>query len=105
MSGRVQMRSWGMASADEIPEAGNLYIPRMARRERSGSERKLLRRRIAVLLAAHASMPLTGTIEGLGLGLSLRYTSIRADDRRRIIMPNSTIASQVTINLNDVTSP
>jgi small-conductance mechanosensitive channel len=46
------------------------------------------------------SGPLTGTIESLSLG----YTSIRADDRRKIIVPNSTMASQVTINLNDVTS-
>jgi small conductance mechanosensitive channel len=46
------------------------------------------------------SGPLTGTIEGLSLG----YTSVRADDRRKIIVPNSTMASQVTINLNDVTS-
>jgi len=43
----------------------------------------------------------TGTVETLSLG----YTIIRADDRRKIIVPNSTMATQVTVNLNDVKSP
>jgi small conductance mechanosensitive channel len=47
------------------------------------------------------SGPATGTIESLSLG----YTIIRADDGRKVIVPNSTMASQVTINLNDVKSP
>jgi small conductance mechanosensitive channel len=46
------------------------------------------------------SGPNTGTIESLSLG----YTIIRADDGRKVIVPNSTMASQVTVNLNDVKS-
>ena len=40
----------------------------------------------------------TGTVESLSLG----YTMIRADDERRVIVPNSTMATQITVNLNDV---
>ena len=40
----------------------------------------------------------TGTVESLSLG----YTMIRADDERRVIVPNSTMATQITMNLNDV---
>jgi small-conductance mechanosensitive channel len=43
----------------------------------------------------------TGRVETLSLG----YTVIRADDGRRIIVPNSTMATQVTVNLNDVKLP
>jgi small conductance mechanosensitive channel len=39
----------------------------------------------------------TGTVESLNLG----YTMIRGDDGRRLIAPNSTMATQVTVNLND----
>jgi small conductance mechanosensitive channel len=49
---------------------------------------------------AGPSGPLAGTIESLSLG----YTIVRADDRRKIIVPNSTMASQVTVNLDDVAS-
>jgi small conductance mechanosensitive channel len=42
--------------------------------------------------------PTIGVIESLSLG----YTFIRADDGRKIIVPNSIMASQVTVNLNDV---
>jgi small-conductance mechanosensitive channel len=44
------------------------------------------------------SGPVIGTIESLSLG----YTIVRTDDRRKVIVPNSTMASQVTVNLNDV---
>jgi small conductance mechanosensitive channel len=44
------------------------------------------------------SGPATGTIESLSLG----YTMIRAADGRKVIVPNSTMSSQVTVNLNDV---
>ena len=44
---------------------------------------------------------LSGRIESLGLG----YTIVRGDDGRKIIVPNSTMATQVTINLNDVSEP
>jgi small conductance mechanosensitive channel len=47
------------------------------------------------------SGPLTGTIQSLSLG----YTIVRGDDRRKIIVPNSTMASQVTVNLNDAAAP
>lgn len=40
----------------------------------------------------------TGTVETLSLG----YTMIRADDGRKLVVPNSTMAAQVTVNLNDV---
>jgi small-conductance mechanosensitive channel len=40
----------------------------------------------------------TGTVEALSLG----YTIVRADDGRKVIVPNSTMATQVTVNLNDV---
>jgi small-conductance mechanosensitive channel len=40
----------------------------------------------------------TGTVESLSVG----YTVIRGDDGRKIIVPNSTMATQVTVNLNDV---
>jgi small-conductance mechanosensitive channel len=43
----------------------------------------------------------TGTVESLSLG----YTMIRDDDGRRVIVPNSTMATQVTVNLNDVKAP
>ena len=43
----------------------------------------------------------TGRVETLSLG----YTVIRADDGRRIIVPNSTMATQVTVNVNDVKVP
>lgn len=43
----------------------------------------------------------TGTVENLSLG----YTMIRGDDGRRVIVPNSTMATQVTVNLNDVKGP
>ena len=43
----------------------------------------------------------TGTVESLSLG----YTMIRGDDGRRVIVPNSTMATQVTVNLNDVKGP
>ncbi|HZM27387.1 MAG TPA: mechanosensitive ion channel domain-containing protein [Gemmatimonadales bacterium] len=43
----------------------------------------------------------TGRVESLSLG----YTVIRADDGRKLIVPNSTMASQVTVNLNDVKLP
>ena len=39
-----------------------------------------------------------GTVETLSLG----YTTIRGDDGRQVIVPNSTMATQVTVNLNDV---
>lgn len=39
----------------------------------------------------------TGTVETSSLG----YTMSRAEDGRRIIVPNSTMATQVTVNLND----
>jgi small-conductance mechanosensitive channel len=42
----------------------------------------------------------TGTIERLSLG----YTMVRADDGRMVVVPNSTMATQVTMNLNDVKS-
>ncbi len=41
--------------------------------------------------------PLTGTVESLNLG----YTIIRMEDGRKIIVPNSTMANQTTINLNE----
>jgi len=44
---------------------------------------------------------MTGRVESLSLG----YTIVRADDGRKVIVPNSTMASQVTINLNDVAEP
>jgi small-conductance mechanosensitive channel len=44
------------------------------------------------------SGPVVGTIEALNLG----YTFIRAADGARLIVPNSTMASQVTVNLNEV---
>lgn len=47
------------------------------------------------------SGPATGTIESLSLG----YTTIRADDGRKLIVPNGTMAGQVTVNMNDVKSP
>jgi small-conductance mechanosensitive channel len=50
---------------------------------------------------AGPSGPCIGIIESLSLG----YTVIRAEDGRTIIVPNSTMASQVTVNLNEVTSP
>jgi hypothetical protein len=40
----------------------------------------------------------TGTVESLSLG----YTIVRGDDGRRFIVPNSTMATQVAVNLNDV---
>jgi small-conductance mechanosensitive channel len=46
------------------------------------------------------SGPINGIIESLSLG----YTIVRTEDRRKVIVPNSTMASQVTVNLNDVTS-
>lgn len=49
---------------------------------------------------AGPSGPCIGTIESLSLG----YTIIRVEDGRKIIVPNSTMASQVTVNLNDVKS-
>lgn len=42
--------------------------------------------------------PAEGTVELLSLG----YTFIRGDDGRRIVVPNSTMATQVTVNLNTV---
>jgi small-conductance mechanosensitive channel len=42
--------------------------------------------------------PVVGTIEALNLG----YTFIRAADGARLIVPNSTMASQVTVNVNEV---
>jgi small-conductance mechanosensitive channel len=42
-----------------------------------------------------------GAVEGLSLG----YTIIRGDDGTRIIVPNSLMASQVTLNLNAVARP
>jgi small-conductance mechanosensitive channel len=44
---------------------------------------------------------ITGTVETLSLG----YTVIRADDGRKVIVPNSTMATQVTVNVNDVKAP
>ncbi len=38
----------------------------------------------------------TGVVEGLNLG----YTVLRTDDNRRIVVPNSIMASQTTINLS-----
>jgi small conductance mechanosensitive channel len=38
----------------------------------------------------------TGVVESLNLG----YTVLRTDDNRRIVVPNSVMASQTTINLN-----
>jgi small conductance mechanosensitive channel len=43
------------------------------------------------------SGPATGTVESLSLG----YTMIRAGDGRKVVVPNSTMASQVTVNLNE----
>lgn len=40
--------------------------------------------------------PEVGTVESLSLG----YTALRTEDGRRIVVPNSVAASQVTINLN-----
>src|SRR5262249_54928238 len=40
----------------------------------------------------------TGTVESLSLG----YTMIRTEDGRKVIVPNSTMATQVTVNLNEV---
>jgi len=40
----------------------------------------------------------TGTVETLSLG----YTMIRAADGRKVIVPNSSMATQVTVNVNDV---
>ncbi len=37
----------------------------------------------------------TGTVENLTLG----YTLLKTDDNRRVVVPNSLIASQTTINL------
>jgi small conductance mechanosensitive channel len=37
----------------------------------------------------------TGTVENLGLG----YTVLKTDDNRRIVVPNSVISSQTTVNL------
>jgi small-conductance mechanosensitive channel len=45
------------------------------------------------------SGPLVGTIEALNLG----YTFIRSADGACLIVPNSTMAGQVTVNLNEVT--
>ena len=39
----------------------------------------------------------TGTVESLGLG----YTKIRTEDGKLVIIPNSTMATQVALNLND----
>ena len=39
----------------------------------------------------------TGVVESLDLG----YTVLRTDDRRRVVVPNSLMASQTTINLTD----
>lgn len=44
---------------------------------------------------------ITGRVETLSLG----YTTIRADDGRKVIVPNSTMATQVTVNVNDVKTP
>jgi small-conductance mechanosensitive channel len=44
------------------------------------------------------SGPVVGTIEALNLG----YTFIRSADGARLIVPNSTMASQVMVNLNEV---
>jgi small conductance mechanosensitive channel len=49
---------------------------------------------------AGPSGPCIGATESLSLG----YTIIRAEDGRTIIVPNSTMASQVTVNLNEVKS-
>jgi small-conductance mechanosensitive channel len=43
------------------------------------------------------SGPVVGTVETLNLG----YTFIRAADGARLIVPNSTMANQVTVNLNE----
>ncbi len=40
----------------------------------------------------------TGTVENLSLG----YTLLRTDDNRRVVIPNSVMASQTTINLTGV---
>jgi small conductance mechanosensitive channel len=37
----------------------------------------------------------TGTVESLNLG----YTVLKTDDNRRVVVPNSAMASQTTINL------
>jgi len=42
----------------------------------------------------------TGTVESLSLG----YTVLRADDNRRVVIPNSVMVSQTTINLTGVES-
>jgi len=39
----------------------------------------------------------TGTVESLGLG----YTKIRTEDGKLLIVPNSTMATQVTLNMNE----
>jgi small-conductance mechanosensitive channel len=43
------------------------------------------------------SGPTEGTVESLSLG----YTVILVEDGRRLIVPNSTMASSVTVNLNE----
>jgi small conductance mechanosensitive channel len=53
-----------------------------------------------VQLAGPAGLA-TGTVDGSSMG----YTMIRADDRRKVIVPNSTMATQVTVNLDDVKAP
>jgi len=40
----------------------------------------------------------TGTVESLSLG----YTLLRTDDNRRVVIPNSVMASQTTVNLTGV---
>jgi hypothetical protein len=39
----------------------------------------------------------TGTVESLGLG----YTKIRTEDGKLVIIPNSAMATQVTLNMNE----
>jgi small-conductance mechanosensitive channel len=40
----------------------------------------------------------TGTVESLSLG----YTTLQTDDARRIVIPNSVMASQISINLSSI---
>ena len=43
----------------------------------------------------------TGTVESISLG----YTILQTADKRRVVLSNSTIANQTTINLTDAPSP